>query len=348
MPTSITNLWDPDIWVAGLRERQATFPSLLNSGAVVANGVLDAIATGPGTSANAPFLKDSTDADDEIQVEDTAPTVDNILTSGLNVVTILNRVCQNSSTALAAQVSGQDPVSAIITTIAERRLKQRQKTALAMLRGLFGTAGARNGAGCLSAVRLGGTTAEPFTEDGANADDTQRISPDLFIDAKMLMGELSNELRNGVFWCHPNIRARLEKLDALNFKEGVPSALPFTVTTYRGVPIFESESLVRAGTTSGYVYDCYLLSRGVIGKGEKPQQGDVIDVASLQLDTDKGKNNEIIYDRTRFVMHVDGTKWGGTPAGQSATNAELQTVTNWTLVYSTANRVGGVAFRVNG
>lgn len=348
MPTSITNLWDPDIWVAGLKERQATYPSLLNSGAVVDNGVLDAIATGPGTSANAPFLKDATDADDEVQVEDTAPTTDNTLTSGLNVVTILNRVCQNSSTALAAQVSGVNPVQACIDVIAERRLKQRQKTALAMLRGLFGTAGARNGAGCLSAVRLGGTTAEPFTEDGANADETQVISPKLFIKAKMLLGELANELKNGVFWCHPNIRAQLEILDAENFKDGVPSELPFTVTTYRGVPIFDSESLVRPGTTSGYVYDCYLLGRGVIGKGEKAQQGDTIDVASLQMDTDKAKNNEIIYDRTRFVMHVDGTKWVGTPAGQSATNAELQTVGNWNLVYSSASRVGGVAFRING
>jgi hypothetical protein len=75
--------------------------------------------------------------------------------------------------------------------------------------------------------------------------------------------------------------------------------------------------------------------------------GDVIDVASLQLDLEKGKNNASIYDRTRFLLAPAGVKWVGTPAGQSATNAELQTIGNWTLQFQSANRVGVCMIRTN-
>jgi hypothetical protein len=214
-----------------------------------------------------------------------------------------NRVSKNSSTALAAAVSGADPVGSITGQMTERRLKQRQKTLVAVLRGICGTAGAANAAAPLSAVRVGGTTAEPFDESGNDATSSQVVSPDLFIDAKYLLGELANDLARGVFFCHPNIKAKLEKLDADGFKTGKPSDLPFEITTYRNVPIFTSDDLVRAGTTNGYVYDSYLIVRGTIAYGEKGQAGDTIDVASLQFDQNKGKNNEIIYDRTRFILH---------------------------------------------
>lgn len=348
MPTSISNLWAPAIWIPAIREKQTTFPSLLNSGVAVMAPVLDAAASGPGTSVNIPSLRDITDQDDEIQVENTAPTTDNVITSGLQVAPVLNRVWKTSSTALAAQVSGADPVDAVTSMLGQSRQKRRQKTLLAILRGLFGTAVAANGAAALSALRLGGTSAEPFDESGLDATSEQLFSPDMFIDAKAILGELADELANGVMWMHPNIKARLEKLDADGFKSGVPSGLSFTITTYRGIPLYTSESLVRAGSTSGYVYDTYIASRGSIGIGEKPQAADVIDTASLQLDTDKGKNNEIIYDRNRFLLHVNGAKWKGTPGGQSATNAELQTTTNWELAWGSAKAVGIVAIRTNG
>lgn len=349
MPVLISDLWTPAVWVEEMREKQATFPSLFNAGVVTRSAEFDAIATGAGTAANMPFFKDITDQADEIQVENTGPTTDNGQPSGLMACTILNRVTKNSATALSGQVSGSDPVGSIISQLVERRLKQRQTTLISLLRGSFGTgAQAANAAAPLSAVRLGGTSAEPFDETGNDATSAQLFNPDMFIDMKALLGELAGDLRNGVLLMHPNIVARVEKLDKDNFKTGKPSDLPFEITTYRGIPLFTSESLVRAGATNGFVYDTYLMARGTIAYGEKAQAGDSIDVASLQFDTDKDKNNSFIYDRTRFVLHLNGMRWTGTPAGQSATNAELGTVGNWSLVYSSAKRCGVTAVRTNG
>jgi hypothetical protein len=344
----IAALLTPAIWVDGMREKQATFPSVLNAGIVTRTPLMDGIASGAGTGVNVPFFKDITDQDDEIQVEDTAPVTTNGITRGQQIAPVLNRVCLNAVTALSAQVSGTDPLGEMLDQATERRLKQRNKTLIALLRGLFGTAGAANGAAALSAVRLGGVTEEPFDETGADATSDQLFSPDKFIDMKYLLGELSNDLQSGALIVHPTIAGRLEKLDKDGFKTGKPSDLPFEITTYRGVPLFQSAALVRAGTGDGYVYDSYLIARGRVGYGEKAQSTNIGDVASLVVDGDAAKNNQAVYDRTRFLMLLAGTKWVGTPSGQSATNAELQTTTNWELVYTTAARCGAVAVRTNG
>jgi hypothetical protein len=74
------------------------------------------------------------------------------------------------------------------------------------------------------------------------------------------------------------------------------------------------------------------------------QKSDTV-VADWELAT---LSEDQIYDRTRSMIHVNGTKWVGTPAGQSATNAELATNTNWNLVFQTADRCGIVQIKTNG
>src|ERR1043166_9236459 len=127
---TISNLWVPDIWIRGMREKQATFPSILNSGAAVRTPAFDALATGAGTAVNIPFFKTIDDQADEIQVEDTAPTILGI-TSDKQIAPILNRAINNRVTALASQVSGADVVGEFTDQLTARRLKQRNATLIA-------------------------------------------------------------------------------------------------------------------------------------------------------------------------------------------------------------------------
>jgi hypothetical protein len=337
----IADLWTPDIWIQEMREKQATFPSIFNSGAVAKGTVFDDLATGGGVVVNLPFFKDITDQADEIQIEDTGPTTLGIPT-GLMKAPIMNRVTKNAVTALATQVSGATPrpMEEVALQLVARRLKQRNATLVALLRGAFGTIGAA-GVGSLLSSKL-----ESFDETGLDATNDQTMNADLFIRGKALMGELADELASGAWFVHPNVLATLEIADKNSFMPGVISGLPFTVRTYRGVPIFTSSLLVRAGTGTGFVYDSYLIGKGVIAYGDKPQSSG-IDVASLQYFPDPDANNERIYDRTRFLMHLNGMKYNGTPAGQSATNAELAVAADWSLTFSTANRVGVICFVTN-
>jgi len=86
-----------------------------------------------------------------------------------------------------------------------------------------------------------------------------------------------------------------------------------------------SNLLFRAGAASGYVFDTYIAAPGVFAWGEKPQTDglQVVDVASLSYFNDPRINQAEIYDRSRFLLHPNGLKWTGAPAGQSAANSEL-------------------------
>lgn len=343
---AISDLWSPDIWVRGMREKQATLPSILNSGICVTSAEFDAIATGAGTIVNVPFYKDSTDQADAIQVQDTAPTIQAI-TTGTMKAAILNRVTANGVTALAAQVSGSDPVAEFSAVMAAKRLKQRNTTLIALLRGAFASLGASGATAALDDVRV-----DSFDESGTDATSDQTFSSDLFITAKALMGELADELQGGAMLVHPNVLASLERQDKESFAPGVVSAMGWTVRTYRGVPVFTSELLARAGSSNGYVYDSYLFAKGVVARGEKAQIGGtpgnpVLDVASLNYTIDTAKNNSVIYDRTRHILHLNGMSYDGTPSGQSATDAELGTAADWSYKYQTANRAGIVCIRTN-
>lgn len=338
--TAISDLWVPQIWIRGTDEKARSLPSLITSGAVVQNPLLDNAASGGGISVNLPFFKDLTDTAESVQAEGAEPTINNI-GSGSNVAAVLNREVGFGVNALAAAVTGDDPVGGITRQLALNRQKRLQAVALSILRGLFNTAGAPAASAVLSSVRY-----DAFSETGASPGATLLIDTYKVNNTIALLGELAGDLMSCALWMHPNIRAALRNQDEISFEKA--SLGDFQIETYKGMPVFQSNLLSRAGGVSGTVYDTYFLSPGVIGYGAKAQVGDQIDVASLQYFKKPDINQERIYDRTRSLVHINGTKWTGTPSGQSATNAELATSTNWALAFQTADRVGIACIRTNG
>lgn len=356
--TTIASLWTPDIWIRGMNEKMRHFPALLSSSIVKRTPEFDALATGGGITVNIPYFRDITDQADAPQVENTEPSYQSI-GSGKQIAPILNRETANNVSALAAAVSGSEPVEEITGQLAKRRQKQRQTTMMNILRGIFGFSNAPGGAGALSAVRN-----DIFSENGANPASNQLISTFSIIDTIAQLGELAGTTLGGGIFMHPTIRGSLLKQDQIAFEHyslqngtllagGAPASADGVVEFYKGYRVFTDVNLVRAGTGGGFVFDTYVFAPGVFAWGEKPQIGGplnqpVIDVASLNYWAQAPSNVGNIYDRTRFIIHPNGMRWTGAPAGQSATNAELATAGNWTLDYATADRVGIVCLRSNG
>lgn len=338
--TVISDLWTPAIWIPAVTESMASFATFMNSGSVVKNPNLDLVASGAGATVNVPFIKDLTDQVDAIQVEDTAPTIQNT-PGGAQIAAMLNRVTANGVTALAKQVSGNDVVAGITEQLARRRIKQRQTTLINVLRGLFAFSSAPATAAPLSSVRT-----DVSLEAGASPASGQLFTPTNFATAVGKLGELQDTIQGGALWIHGDIYAALKAAEPTSFDR--PGSVPFVLERYKGIPVYVSNLLRRAGGTSGFTYDSYIFSQGVVAWGEKAQIGDQIDAASLQYFMDNGKNTDVIYDRTRFLLHVNGCKWVGSPAGQSATNAELAVATNWNFVLTSQDRCGVSQLRTNG
>lgn len=341
--TSIADLWSPDIWITGANEKMNTLPALISSPIVKRVPEFDALAGGGGITVNMPYFRDITDQADAPQVEGTQPTMQK-MGSGKQIAPIFNRETGLASTSLAAAVSGADPVANILGQIAMRRQKQRQAQMVNILRGVFGFSTVPGGAGALKNARN-----DVFLEAGANPANNQLISPFVVADTIALLGELADTTIGGAILMHPLIRASLIKQDQIAF-EHYSTQEGTRLETYKGYRVFVSNLLVRAGTGGGYVFDTYITAPGTFGWGEKPQVDGAqkADAASMRLWVNPQTNVEEIYDRTRFILHPNGLRWIGNPAGQSATNAELATAGNWSLDYTTADRCGLVCLRSNG
>jgi hypothetical protein len=354
--TSIADLWVPDVWIRGLNEKMNTLPSLVTSNIVKRTAEFDALAEGGGQTVNVPYFRDITDQSDAPQVEGVQLTLQK-LGSGKQIAPIFNRESGLAASALSAAVigGGETPVENILSQLAGRKQKQRQKTMVNILRGIFGFSNVPGGAGALSGVRN-----DIFLEAGANPAANQMISPFVFADTMGALGELADTTLGGGILMHPLIRTALIKQDQISFKHyseqsgtlltGDAPAGSGQLEYYKGYRVFVSNLLVRAGAASGFVFDTYIFSPGVFAWGEKAQKDGtmVADVAALAFYQDPRLNQAELYDRSRFLLHPNGMKWTGVPGGQSASNAELATAGNWTLDYLTADRVGIVCLRSNG
>lgn len=331
--TSLADVWEPAHWVDGTQEKMNTFPHLLNSPAVFESDRLADFASGSGNTITLPFWSDITDQDDAIQVESTDITTQKH-TTGLPVATVLEREYGYSASALSAQRSGGDPVGAMMATLAQGRAKRQQKALLSQVRGIYDTALADN-------------SNDSFVEIVGSQTADHLIDADMVLEGNALLSEMLLSSDQATMWMHPDIMVALRKQDEHAFS-AISMQGGLTIAAYKGMPIYLSSALSRAGTTSGVVYETYVFGGGMIGKGAKAQVGDKIDVASLQYDPNFSKNDEGVYDRNRYAMHVDGFAWGGSPAGTSATNAELAVGASWSLKYASADRVRMFRIRSNG
>jgi hypothetical protein len=338
--TVVSDLWTPSIWRQGLPEMVTRQTDLMTSPVVISGlPLLNEIASGGGTSGNVPHLREPDHAD-EPQVQDAAPTINNVA-SGLQICPILNRVSAIGQTALAVAVSGSnpDPIGYAMGVAARLRLRQRQTTLINILRGAFGT-----GSGALNDNRLAS-----FVEVVGNQTSDHYLDSDMFFDAAAKLGEAKTRLEfGGVIFMHSVIEAALSKQDQIDYIKNSEGKI--VMRMYKGLQVVLNDALVRAGSTSGNVYDTYIMTPGSIAMGDKPQSNQVGDAASLLTDGDVAKNNLTIYDRTRFILHPFGIRWTGTPSNVpgGASNAELATQGNWALAYAEAKRCGIVQLVTNG
>jgi len=340
--TQIGDLWIPPVWVDGMAEPVVTRDDIFSTGVVVRDPRFDAVATGGGTQGELPNFREP-DFADEIQVEGTGPTV-NKIGSGKQVCPILNRVSAVGATALAGAVSNSDPLGYALSVAGRLRRRQRVRTLLSMLGGLFGDGAATVGAfdGLRKSVAV--STGTPTTDN--------LISSDVVLDTVGLFGEAKTKLANGgCMYCHSAIETALAKQDDIDYVRDSEGKI--VMRSYKGMQVFVDDTLVR--TVSGIkIYTTYFFSPGSVALGDKPQvtyAGESESVASITSKVDEATNERTIYDRTRFVLQPNGAKWtpaDGVPAGQSATNAELATKGNWTLAFADVRNVGIAQLETNG
>jgi hypothetical protein len=342
MPITLTtDIYDPQTIIAGVAEQTASYPALFNSPAIAKGANFDEWAALAGTTITIPFLRNITNIDEEVQIEDTAPSTNNISESKQNAIPI-NRVLKFGISAAAQHTSANDPLGTVISQIAESRLFRSQKQILSLLTGAFGVT-------ALSNALLKNYSVSTGTPAAANLIDADKI-----IAAAASLGERVSTLKKGVVWAHPIIIAALRSLDNTAFQRA--SEGDITIETYLGLPIFASNSLTRAvnGQPTLALYDTYIIADASIGYGEAPQIGgfggpETIGLATLNVKADVDKNNIFIFDRTRQLPFINGLSWKATIIpGVTPGNADLANSANWDYVFTDPELLGAVKIVTNG
>ncbi len=317
-PTRIADVIVPAVFNPYVVQRTSELSALEAAGIIANNPELDNLASGGGRTANMPFWNDLV-GDDEVLSDTTALTPQNI-TSGQDVAAILFRGKAWAANDLAAALSGDDPMGQIANLVAAFWARKRQKTLLAVLRGVFASASMASNLHDIAA--LGSDNA--FT--GAT-----------FVDAAGKLGDADASLT--AIAVHSATARSLMKQDLIEHQVRDRDGEP--VMTYQGKRVIVDDGMPFedvAGTPGYRAYTSYLFGNGAIGLGNGSP------MFPTEIDRDSLAGDDILINRQHFILHPRGVAWVGNAVGSSPSNAELSTGTNWNRRYD-PKQIRVVAFR---
>lgn len=306
--TKISDVIVPEVFNPYVIERTAELSALVQSGIIVPQPDLDKLASAGGRLINMPFWNDLT-GDDEV-LSDTAPLTPAIINASQDVAVLLMRGKAWSVNDLAQALSGDDPMGAIGDLVAAYWARQRQKTLLSILSGVF------------ASPTMTGNVHDISAETG----DAATFSGATFLDALQKLGDASEKLT--ALGVHSMTYNSMRKQNLIEF---IPNSRgEVNIPTYMGKRVIVDDGLP-ADTTNG-VYTTYIFGSGAIGLGNGGAP------VPTETDRDSLGGNDILVNRQHFILHPRGVKFTDTSvAGASPTNAELATATNWTRVYENKN-----------
>lgn len=290
--------------------------TLIKSGIAAQDPVVAAkVAAGSGLEGKTldmPSLDSLDNAGDaEVPVESTGATVDKVGTiCDVAVVQFLRK--KFGVTDVARIMGNVDPMAHIVSQLLPYWEKQNNKRFISLVKGVFASNDADQ-------TDDGDMTFDISGETGTAA----LLAKDTILLGSQKMGDRSAELTAVA------MNSATEKyLAALDTNAGLyrASEAPGQLSKYNGRDIIVDDNIPYDATNKKATI--YLFGRGVAAYNELPTPH------PFEADRDSDTAVDYIHSWRRFIMHIRGFKWVGTPAGLGPTAAELETAANWDRVYA--------------
>lgn len=311
--TKISDVIVPEVFNPYVIERTAELSALVRCGIVVRDNELDSLAMAGGKLINMPYWKDL-NGDDEV-LDDNGALTPGKITAGQDVAALLMRGKAWSVNDLAKALSGDDPMKAIGDLVAEYWARQRQKTLLSVLKGVF------------ASPSMSGNIHDISSLEG----EASKINGSSFIDAKTKLGDASEKLTAVAM--HSTVFAELEKQNLIQYIPNSQGVVDFP--SYLGRKVIQDDGC----PVEGGVYTTYLFGAGAIGEGNGAAP------VPTETDRDSLAGEDILINRQHFLLHPRGVKFTNTSvAKKSPSNTELADKSNWDRVYENKN-IRIVAFK---
>lgn len=306
-PTQFADMIIPERFNDYIIERTAELSRLRNSAMVTDMSELLGDKMG-GTTVNMPFFKDLS-GDDQL-VDDTQDLEIRSIATGSDIAAKLYRAQVYGATDLSADLSGADPIGAIVELFAEYWARTEEKILLKVL------------AGAMSASSMSGNVLDISNLAGA----ASVFDAESFLDATAKLGDRQDDL--AAVAVHGDTYSLMKKLDLIDY---IPdSESKKVIPTYMGHLLIVDDSMPKSAEG---VYDTYIFGNGCIGFAQAAPKNPV----EFGRDPLINGGQDYVVHRRFFVMHPRGIKWKGTPAKATPDDSELSTHTNWERVYENKN-----------
>ena len=306
-------------------ERTAELSSFGQCGIIESSPVFDELARGGGRTVEMPFWKDLS-ATRQI-LSDAASLTVNKITADKDTARIHNDAQSWSVNHLAKQIAGDDPMQAILDLVAEYWARTDEGLVVSCLKGLF------------AAGSMSGNLLAIHSETVAGQSAGTRLNGATFVDATLKLGDRGDRLTAVAM--HSGTEAALRKLDLIDF---VPDSQgQAQIRTFQGRRVVVDDNLpTRAGTTDGVVYTTYLFGPGAFARGAAPLDSAPLlggqGTEGVEMFRDALASDTGLINRRRYILHPRGVRFtSASVAGDSPTNAELETGANWTRVFENKN-----------
>lgn len=299
--TTLSDMIVPEVYYPYVIQETINSNAFINSGIAAADGLT--IPSG-GKTINLPFFERIENGVEVLQ-DSEAMTVHKV-TTAKDVAVIHARGVTYGASDLARAFSGADAMGAIGSMLADVWAEEFTNVIKYSLDGIFGL----------------DDLADSLNDQSANT-----LTAEIMVKSMYMLGDKYSKI-TGIA-CHSAVLAKLKQLDLIDTIP--PSELAAEgYSTYMQKRIIVDD-LLEADSTSG-AYPVYFFGAGAFSYNESPA------LFNLEFDRDKLKGIDYIISRRFFTMHPRGVKWlGGTVAGETPSNDELATSSNWELVENRKN-----------
>lgn len=247
--TRLQDLIVPEVFSGYVTAQTMERSALCQSGIIANDEVMDALASGPATICQMPYLEDL--AGESETMTDAGAIVPGKMGAGKDVARKQARAKAWGASGLAAALSGADPMGAIGERVADWWARDMQRVLLATMEGVFASA----------------SMAAKVLDISAKSGNAALFSPEAFVDASQLMGD-AKELLTAVAM-HSDVEAYLAKQQLIEY---LPGALAGTrIPVYMGKRVIVDDGVpFDKGTKKGAMY---LFGEGAIslGNGTHPR-----------------------------------------------------------------------------
>lgn len=306
--TRIADVIVPEVFNPYVIQRTAELSALSQAGIISNNPELDALAAAGGKLINMPFWDDLSGEDEVLSDADDWALTPAKIVAGQDVAALFMRGKAWAVNDLAKALSGDDPMAAVGSLVADYWARRRQALLFAMLKGVFASA----------------SMAGNLHDISESAGDAALISGETFVDATQKMGDAKEKLT--AVGMHSAVVAYLTKRDLIQTlpdSEGKP-----TIKVFLNKRVIEDDGC----PNEAGVYTTYLFGQGAIGLGNGAAP------VPTETDRDKLAGTDILINRQHFVLHPRGVKFtNASVAGASPSNTEAALAANWSRVYENKN-----------